>query len=237
MQNNFTIEQVRNYWNKAFFKYDKAHKNIHETHHQRFKQGLEYLDLKSNNKVLNIWSRTGEAVPYLREKCSGIDLINCEVSDEFIKKSKKDFPSEVFEQTDLTILNFPDNYFDFVLSLETLEHCPCPSCFLKEVFRVLKPNGTLVMSLPPAVLEWHFKIYTFIFNDHGEGPHKFLSSKKVKTLLKEVNFELLLDKGTLLFPIGPKFFRNWGEKIIQKFQKTFIREFGVRQFYVAKKLN
>ncbi len=43
---------------------------------------------------------------------------------------------------------FEDNTFDTVLATEVLEHCPYPLVFLKEVNRVLKPNGRLIFTVP-----------------------------------------------------------------------------------------
>ncbi len=235
MKNNFTIEQVRNFWDKTAPIYEDCNNKVEDIHHQRFRESIKCLDLKPGQKILNIWSRTGLAIPYLRQECPQIEILNFEVSPEFIKIAQEKFPQEEFEQTDLEKLPFDDNSFDRILSLETLEHAPNPSVFLKELHRVIKPDGILVMSCPPAIAETPFKIYGAIFNDHGEGPHKFPSSRKVKKLLKNADFKLVLHKGTLLIPLGPKWLKDLGEKIIGIFQKTPLSELGFRQFYIAKK--
>jgi hypothetical protein len=41
------------------------------------------------------------------------------------------------------------------------------------------------------------------------------------------------NKATLLIPVGPKFLRDFGERIIQRFPDTFISELGIRQFYIV----
>jgi SAM-dependent methyltransferase len=48
-----------------------------------------------------------------------------------------------------------DESIDVVLSTETLEHVPEPSVFLAEAFRVLKPGGRLVLTVPFAA-RWHY---------------------------------------------------------------------------------
>ena len=171
----------------------------------------------------------------MRKVCHDFGLVNLEVAPNFIVKSKKFFPSEDFSPTDLENINFPNEYFDRILSLETLEHTPKPTTFLKELNRVLKPGGKLVMSLPPKTAEPLLRIYELFFKNHGEGPHQFLSSKTVKSLLQEAEFNLLLHKGTLLVPVGPKFIKKFGEMIIDRFQNTFISELGIRQFYICQK--
>jgi len=234
MQNDFTIQDVRNYWNKSAYKYDPANKDVITIHNQRYTESLKHINLKNGDKVLNIWSRTGNAVPFLKN-LANIDLYNLEVSQQMIAIAKKKFPQARFDITDLDTLNFSDNFFDVILCLETLEHTPDPEKLLKEFYRVLKPNHFMVLSLPPKTAELPLKIHDLFFSGHGEGPHKFLASKTVKKLLAHAGFKLTLHKGTLLIPLGPKFLQNLGEKIIQKFQNTFIRELGIRQFYVCKK--
>lgn len=234
-RNKFTIEEVRAFWDSVAGIYERENNKVYETHHQRFIEAVKYFDLKNNDRVLNIWSRTGSAAPFLKNKNKNIELHNLEVSPQMLKKAEDKFPEEEFGLTDLLKINFPDNYFDYVLSLETLEHCPEPSAFLRELNRLLKPGGKLVLSTPPASCEPIYFVYNFFGFGHGEGPHKFLSSKKVKQLFLESNFKILEHRGTLLVPVGPKFIKTIGEKIIQKFQHTFISELGIRQFYVCIK--
>ena len=53
------------------------------------------------------------------------------------------------------VFPFDDSTFDNVLCTETLEHIASPSWFIGELSRVLKPNGTLIMTIPFAA-RWHF---------------------------------------------------------------------------------
>lgn len=234
MENTFTIDEVKNFWDKVAPLYDDINKKIGDTHYQRFIESIKHLEIKNYNIVLNIWSRTGNAVPYLK-KHANIEIINLEVSPQMMAIATNKYPNEKFALTDLENLEFPDNFFDAILSLETLEHTPKPEKLLSEFFRILKPGHRLVMSLPPKTAEWPLKIYEIFFANHGEGPHQFLSSKTVNKLLKDSGFELILHKGTLLFPVGPNFLKKFGEKIINLFQQSFISELGIRQFYVARK--
>lgn len=49
---------------------------------------------------------------------------------------------------DIQQMPLPDAQFDTVFSAEVLEHVPDPNQALREVYRVLKPGGKLVMSIP-----------------------------------------------------------------------------------------
>ena len=60
------------------------------------------------------------------------------------------------------ILSIPveDNSFDAVLCTEVFEHIPDPVGALKEIFRILKPNGVLILTAP-FMSETHFAPYHF----------------------------------------------------------------------------
>jgi SAM-dependent methyltransferase len=59
--------------------------------------------------------------------------------------------SNVDFASDATALPFADASVDAVVSLELLEHVPHPQEVLLELARVLKPGGTVVVSVPSAV--------------------------------------------------------------------------------------
>lgn len=56
------------------------------------------------------------------------------------------------------VMSFENECFDCAFGTEVLEHCPEPEIILKEVFRVLKPNGIFFFTVP------------FLWNLH-EVPH------------------------------------------------------------------
>ncbi len=52
-----------------------------------------------------------------------------------------------FQKADLTnLLDFPTDYFDIIVSIETIEHIPTHDIMIVEFSRVLKPNGLLILS-------------------------------------------------------------------------------------------
>jgi len=68
---------------------------------------------------------------------------------------------------DLQKLSFDDNSFDIVLSSEVFEHIPNPYKAHKEVFRVLKPGGKHVFTVP--FVEDGYDDATFAeINDYGK---------------------------------------------------------------------
>ena len=69
----------------------------------------------------------------------GLDIENALAYDKDIK------PDYTWDGKDMP---FENNSFDCAFATEVLEHCPEPEIVLKEVFRVLKPNGIFFFTVP-----------------------------------------------------------------------------------------
>lgn len=74
-----------------------------------------------------------------------------------------------FRQGDATDLSFiEDNSVDTFVTFETLEHIPLPLDLLKEAYRVLRPGGRIILSVPDDWSDetgedpnpYHFHVYT-----------------------------------------------------------------------------
>ncbi len=231
----FTLEAVRQHWNRVAVKYDGWNKAYDTTHFQRFIEAMKHIQLAPGMRVLDVWSRTGNASRYLFEACPQIEYTGLELSEEMIRLARQKYPQRSFAEGSLVALPFPSAAFDRVLSLETLEHVPVPVQMLQEIRRVIKPGGRLVMSLPPAYAEWMTALVDGMKVNHGEGPHRFLPSREVKQLLDQCGFRLLLHLGTVLIPAGPAFLRTKGNQWLESHvQGTFLAEMGIRQFYVCE---
>ena len=81
---------------------------------------------------------------------------------------------------DGTIFPFSDQSFDTIVCNQVLEHVFTPEAFLAEAFRVLKPNGKLILTVP------------FVWDEH-EQPWDYArySSFGLKYLLEKKEFKVI----------------------------------------------
>ena len=235
-KNKWEDSEVENHWDQVANIYVQENNKVKGAHDQRFLEGISFLDLQPGSSIINITSRDAGADDFLNEGDKNITVLHVEISQGLMNIASKLRPSaKQVKINTYSELPFKENIFNRVLSLETLEHVSDPLAFLSELHRVTTKDALMVLSCPPKTSELPYRIYTFFFGGHGEGPHRFLSSKEVKSMLRKTGWRIILHKGTLLIPAGPVFLQKTGEAIIRKFQNTFISELGIRQFYICEK--
>jgi SAM-dependent methyltransferase len=87
------------------------------------------------------------------------------------------------------ILPFPEASFEGVICTQVLEHVPNPQILLAEMYRVLKPEGRLIISLP------------FVWQEHEE-PYDFFRFTRfgITALLTQIGYKVdsvIKDTGTI----------------------------------------
>jgi len=235
-KNDWSDRDVEKHWDEVADIYVRENNRLKNAHDQRFRESVRYLELHDNQLVLNISSRDCEANDYILKENPHVQVINAEISSGLMREARNIRPYVTQRKIEgYSELPFDNEYFNRILTLETLEHVEDPLKFLSELYRISKPGSIMVLSCPPATSEIPYRIFTFLFGGHGEGPHRFMSSREVLQLLQKTGWLVRLHKGTVLIPVGPVFLQQFGEWLIAKFQKTFISELGIRQFFICEK--
>jgi ubiquinone/menaquinone biosynthesis C-methylase UbiE len=116
-------------------------------HLQRYYEVVKYL--KGDEKILDIACGNGFGSDILSKNTEGV-VIGGDIAPEAIEESQLYWKRSnlEFKVLDGTNLPYPDNYFDTVVSFETIEHTPQYQQMVKEFSRVLKPTGTAFISTP-----------------------------------------------------------------------------------------
>jgi len=113
-----------------------------------FNHGFPVRHAKKGGRVLEIGAGLGEHIEH--EDVEKVDEYwALELRQEMADVIKKRFPYVKTIVGDCEKhLDFPDNYFDRVLAIHVLEHLPNLPAALKEVYRVLKPEGQFQVVIP-----------------------------------------------------------------------------------------
>jgi SAM-dependent methyltransferase len=129
------------------------------------------LNFHLRGKVLDIGCGIGDMLS-CRKNTVGLDVNPLNVA--FCKKLKLN--AYVMKPN---IIPFDDKSFDSVLLDNVLEHIESPSLLFKEIRRVLKPDGSLLIGVPG------------IKGFHSDSDHKvFYDERKLQALAKKNNFNV-----------------------------------------------
>ena len=67
------------------------------------------------------------------------------------------------------IATLSEDHFDYVTMLAVIEHLPDPEKTLKDIARILKPKGRLIMTTPKKSAEWLIRLYVKDIDDEHES--------------------------------------------------------------------
>lgn len=103
--------------------------------------------LPKGGKILEAGCGLGRWVIYFREK--GYDIIGIDLAKEAVEAAKTFDPTAPVFIDDILHANYPDGYFNAVISLGVVEHFEeGPIQALKEAHRLLAKDGLLFISVP-----------------------------------------------------------------------------------------
>tara|TARA_B110000967_G_C18821297_1_gene528842 strand:+ start:17 stop:1015 length:999 start_codon:yes stop_codon:yes gene_type:complete len=137
--------ETSNYMNYGYW--DKPNMTLFDANKRLCKIIGKKGDLKNAKKILDVGCGYGEQDFYWKKKITAkIDAID--ISKVSIKKAKKINTNEdiTFDTGNACALNFDDNTYDRVISLESAFHYNPRTDFLKEYYRVLNEGGKLVIA-------------------------------------------------------------------------------------------
>ena len=134
---------------------------------QRTKKAYELVKDKIHGNILEIGPGEGYGLEILSQTQKDLSISAVDKSKYAIQRLKNKFPNaNVIQQRVPPLSKIASDSQDFVIAFQVIEHIKNDTHFLKEIHRVLKPNGTLFLTTPNANRSvsrnpWHYREYTF----------------------------------------------------------------------------
>lgn len=136
------IEATRRKWDAASRSFDLM--SFADDH--RFGPAKRDLFTKLHGKILMVAAGTGNDFKFFPP---GMDLVAIDLSPKMLeqaaKKAARYEGSIELREMDVCHLNYPDSSFDTVATVCTFCSVPSPVAGLRELLRVLKPGGQILM--------------------------------------------------------------------------------------------
>jgi 2-polyprenyl-3-methyl-5-hydroxy-6-metoxy-1,4-benzoquinol methylase len=176
----------------------KAQREIAASSSRGISNNAIYLNFELLTKELNLRGDLldyGAGIGNLTKKLESLNQFNSITAIDLFSR-----PSDLTEtiqwfSCDLNnVTHFPDSSFDVIISAEVIEHLENPRAVAREWYRLLRPQGKLIISTPnneswrallALLLQGHF----VAFGDTSYPAHiTALLRKDMERILQEVNF-------------------------------------------------
>ncbi len=108
---------------------------------------VDRLKELSGEEILDVGTGPGNFIGLLKQTLKNSDsFVGIDFNEEELKKAEKEYGKIAeFRKMNAEKLDFPDSTFDIVSIASTLHHLERPEKVLKEIFRVVKSQGYLII--------------------------------------------------------------------------------------------
>ena len=151
--------------------------------------------------------------------CDEFDKEELDKAKKFISNQKLN--NVIFMNHDLTNLSYPSNSIDRIVCSEVLEHIPKRQDASDELYRVLKPGGKLLLSMPQK----NSLFYKHVLKTHRDYlnqpepedtnsnlwhfmQHVKFSHKDIESIAQKSGFKIVKRYGANVLPLGENIFRK-----------------------------
>lgn len=138
-------------------------------------------------KLIEYGCATGAVSSVLRD--FGWDITATDISKYAVKKAQKNYKEIKFLVHDIE-KPFKDNKFDLAVAFDVIEHLPHPEIGIKNVYNLLKIEGSAIFSTPNN--------YPHVYNDPTHISVK--TPSEWKKIMKKVGFKKIFMKQITLIP-------------------------------------
>ncbi|MGH7495312.1 MAG: methyltransferase domain-containing protein [bacterium] len=211
----------------------------HVIHAWRVERILEFTrDIRG--KGLDLGCFAGTVAEKILQQ-GGKEIIGIDRLEKALKLAALRGIQPILADIDDTILDFPDNYFDYALASEVLDYVFDPDAVIAEVRRVLKPGGKLIITVPNLASFGNRLLmllgrppYQMEVRPHQGGYWRYFTFDTMRSLLCDHGFVIRrMDSTVFAWPLIRLEFSRW-----PRLHKFFVKrdEWQQPRIYFSKLL-
>lgn len=212
LTNKVPEKDVQNVFDSIAGNYDKLNSIMSLGTHNKWRMQATNMIKGNPMDILDLCCGTADWSLLLASKFERAHVIGLDFSSEMLKIGQKKINESGLDnvqlkQGDAMKLAYPDNTFDVITIGFGLRNVPDANQVLKEIFRILKPNGQLLcleaFKVETPVVKWGWKLYFNeimptmgkVFASHkpeyqylDDSVNKFVSIKKLVRMYRDAGF-------------------------------------------------
>ncbi len=170
---------------------------------------LNLLGIESSKRLLDV--SCGKGVFLQTAERKGLGPYGIDISEVAIERAKRNAKRSKIIVGDAEALPYKSNYFDYVTCLGSLEHFPHPDRGVKEIARVLKPEGQACIYLPNSYFIGHIYFALRYGISPSEAEQDFSESFRTR-----VGWQRLLEENGLRLLKTYRYNTIWATKKVGK---------------------
>lgn len=173
----------------GFFGSSVATRFLNLISHCIIKESIQILEPQPHDKILDIGFGGGKSLSILLRKNATLQLYGVEPSQAALKHARKKFRLAIQSQRLLlkegavSQLDFPENFFDKVMSINTIYFWTNPQADIQEIKRVLAAGGRIVIAHRSKK-----SMQQRPFQNYG---YQLYEAQEVINLLKQAGFQAI----------------------------------------------
>ena len=216
---------------------------LHNLRREWIVQALGRYSSRGNQKALEIGPGAGVYLPalaHLFQEVTAIDIENAFLENAELMMER--FPNLKLLADDITASKLPPATFDLILCTEVIEHLTHSEVAVKEMGRLLRPSGILILTTPQrfstlelmskiAFLPGIINLVRFIYREPilETGHINLMTEKQVTAQLESGGFRLLEHyKSGLYLPLVAEFLGHHALRI-EKWLESRLRDRSLLQ--------
>lgn len=202
---------------------------------RRAKVVLENLSLSGKEKILEIGCGRGFYLNVLSKMFPKLDITGIDLNEKYLLEAKNYINDKKVKliKVNATSLPFKDKVFDRIIATEILEHISDDEKTISEMFRVLKPGGIIMVTVPSKnypffwdplnwILErtvgWHLPSNIWWLSGIWADHIRLYDEKELKDKMKSNGFkvEKVWYATHYCFPFAHFLFYGIGKNLVEK---------------------
>ena len=204
-------KKLQNHWNKVAQEIDDISQAFSTAFYREREIKLfqrHFGNLKDKKLLkLDLWNEVNNTRILSWAAKRGARVYGIDISSYLVEKTRENFKKAglkgIFVNCDMRDIKFPNNSFDYIYTMGTIEHVHDYCVAVQEIYRVLKPGGKALIGVPNKLDPFLRPLMVWFLDKFGlyaYSPEHSFTRKELRLMLQVAGFEVKSDTGILFMP-------------------------------------